>query len=143
MASRLTKEKNIGMAIEAMKEVVKERPKTGLIIVGDGPEREALELKTTNYKLKTNIIFENWTDDLASYYKTADLFLLTSNYEGYGRTIIEAMAANCPIVMTDVGLAGEVVKNYYNGIIVPAGDKKEMKEAILRSEEHTSELQSH
>src|SRR3989338_4343713 len=49
MVSRLTSEKNIGLAIDAMAEVVKKHPKAGLIIVGDGPEREALELKTKSY----------------------------------------------------------------------------------------------
>ena len=132
MASRLTKEKNIGMAIEAMREIIKKHPKTGLIIVGSGPEREELKSSVVSRQLSANIIFENWTDDLSSYYKTADLFLLTSNYEGYGRTVIEAMAANCPVIMADVGLAREFVKNYYNGIIVSVGGKKETEEAILK-----------
>ncbi len=130
MASRLTKEKNIGMAIEAMKGVVKQFPKTGLVIVGDGPEKN--KLKAESRKLKANVVFENWADDLASYYKTSDLFLLASNYEGYGRTIIEAMAASCAVVMTDVGIAGETIKDGYNGLVVPVGDVKKLEEAILK-----------
>ncbi|MBI2097858.1 MAG: glycosyltransferase family 4 protein [Candidatus Vogelbacteria bacterium] len=106
MASRFTREKNIGLAIEAMHEIVKFRPKTGLVIVGDGSEEK--KLKAKSYKLKANVIFEPWTDDLASYYKTADLFLVTSLYEGYGRTIIEALACGCQVVSTDVGVAREV-----------------------------------
>ena len=105
MASRLTREKNIGLAIEAMREIVKVRPKTGLVIVGRGPEEK--KLKAKSYKLQTNVIFEPWTDDLSSYYKTADLFLLTSLYEGYGMTLVEAEAAGCPIISTDVGVARE------------------------------------
>ena len=131
MASRLAKVKNIGLAIAAMREVVKEYPKTGLIIVGDGPEREALKSSAVSRRLSANIIFEPWTDDLPSYYKTADLFLLTSNYEGYGRTVAEAMAAGCLVVMTDVGVSGELVRDRYSGIVVPAGDKKKLAEAIL------------
>ena len=131
MASRLAKVKNIGLAIAAMREVVKEYPKAGLIIVGDGPEREALKSSVASRRLSANIIFEPWTDDLPSYYKTADLFLLTSNYEGYGRTVAEAMAAGCPVVMTDVGVSGELVRDRYSGIVVPAGDKKKLAEAIL------------
>ncbi len=130
MASRLTKEKNIGMAIKAMKGVIKQYPETGLIIVGDGPEKN--KLKAESRKLKANVVFENWTDDLASFYKTADLFLLTSNYEGYGRTVIEAMVANCPVVMTDVGIAGEIIKDGYSGLVVPVGNAKKLEEAILR-----------
>ncbi len=69
---------------------------------------------------------------MASYYKTADLFLLTSNYEGYGRTIIEAMAAGCPVVMTDVGIAGEIIKDGYDGSVVPVGDAKKLEESLLK-----------
>jgi putative flippase GtrA len=50
---------------------------------------------------------EPWCDDPASYYKTADCFLITSDYEGYGMTIVEALAAGCPVVSTDVGIAKE------------------------------------
>jgi glycosyltransferase involved in cell wall biosynthesis len=125
MASRLTKEKNIGLAIEAMKDVVKKHPKALLLIVGDGPEK-------SNLQLEQNVKFESAVDaqTLFSYYKTTDLFLLTSNYEGYGRTIIEAMAAGCPVVMTDVGLAGELLVDDLDGLVVPVGDKAALAEAI-------------
>ena len=57
-----------------------------------------------------NVIFEKWIDreTLFSYYKTVDLFLVTSLYEGYGMTLVEAQAAGCPIISTDVGVAREV-----------------------------------
>ena len=123
MASRLTREKNIGLAISAMGEIVKKYPKTGLVVVGSGPERSFLNLQPTTYNLQANVVFEDWSDDLASYYKTADIFLLTSNYEGYGRTAIEAMAGGCVVVMTDVGLAGDIIKHGENGLVFPVGDK--------------------
>lgn len=122
MASRLTKEKNIGLAIDAMGEVVKNYPKTGLIIVGDGPESEKLKTKSEKLKIKNNIIWEGWSNDLASYYKTADLFLLTSNYEGYGMAIVEALSVGLPVVMSDVGCAGEVLIHERNGLIFAVGD---------------------
>mgnify|MGYP001565613723 FL=1 len=106
MASRLTKEKNIDLAIELMPKFLKQNPKTGLIIVGSGPEEKKLKAKSA--KLKNNIIFEPWSDDLPSYYKTADLFLNTSWYEGYGMTLVEARAAGCPVLSTDVGVAREI-----------------------------------
>ena len=67
---------------------------------------------------------EPWTDDPFSYYKTADLFLLTSNYEGYGMAVVEAMAAGCPVIMTDVGLAGEVLIDKKDGLVVRSEIKK-------------------
>ncbi len=119
MASRLTKEKNIGLAIKTMRVVIKKYPEALLLIVGSGPERENIKYQISNLKLQDNVVIEDWSDDLSSYYKTADLFLLTSNYEGYGRTVIEAAACGLPVVMTDVGAAiGSVVAvNDRNGLI--------------------------
>ncbi len=130
MASRLSPEKNIPLALKAMKEIVTKYPKAGLIIVGSGSQEKSLKLQTTNYKLQTSVVFEGWQDDLASYYKTADLFLLTSNYEGYGMTIVEALSAGCPVVMTDVGCAGDVVQSGKNGLVVPVGDEKAIVTAV-------------
>lgn len=130
MASRLTKEKNIPIALSAIAEVIKKYPKAGLVIVGDGPKKESLKLQVSSFKLQESVVFEPWTDDLASYYKTADIFVLTSNYEGYGRTIIEAEAAGCPVIMTDVGIAGEVIKHGENGLIVPVGDAQALTDAM-------------
>ncbi|AKM83795.1 TPA: hypothetical protein DCZ46_00445 [Candidatus Campbellbacteria bacterium] len=110
MTCRLEKEKNISMAIKVMKKIIKKHPKAGLVIVGDGSLKRKLELSAIGYKLSASIIFEGWQKDLFSYYKTADLFLFTSNYEGYGMSLIEASASGCPILTTDVGLVGGVLK---------------------------------
>ncbi|MEK7647127.1 MAG: glycosyltransferase [Patescibacteria group bacterium] len=131
MASRLAREKNIGMAIKAVSKVLEGHPSVGLVIVGDGPEKENLQSQIANLKISKNIIIENWNDDLPSYYKTADLFLLTSNYEGYGMSVVEAMAAGCPAIMTDVGLAGEILADGVNGLVVPVGDAVRLGAAIL------------
>lgn len=127
MASRLTEEKNIPMATGVMGAIVKMFPKTLLFIAGKGPEEENIKYQIAKYKLENNVKIEEWTNNIISYYKTADLFLLTSNYEGYGRTIVEAMAAGCPVLMTDVGLAGSIVRSGYNGAVIPVGDKKSLE----------------
>lgn len=112
MASRLTREKNIEMAIDAMKEVSKKYPKVGLIIVGSGSEEQKLKLEVKNHELGVSVIFESWQSDLTSYYKTADAFLLTSKYEGFGMTLIEAIASDCPVISSDVGIVGNIlIKN--------------------------------
>jgi glycosyltransferase involved in cell wall biosynthesis len=126
MASRLTKEKNISLAIESMKEVSKQNPKVGLIIVGSGPEFENLKMLTAHCSLLTTVLFEPWTNDLASYYKTADIFLNTSWYEGYGMTLVEAAACGTPIISTDVGVAREV------SAVVVGWDTKTVASGILQ-----------
>jgi glycosyltransferase involved in cell wall biosynthesis len=131
MASRLTKEKNLNLALEAMRAVVPMFPKTGLVIVGDGPEEASLKKNRDKYDLRRNVVFENWTEDLPSYLKTADIYLLTSSYEGYGRTLVEAAASGCPIITTDVGLSGELLTPE-DVIVVPAKNVQALAEALMR-----------
>ena len=132
MASRLSPEKNIPLALEAMKEVIIEHPKAGLIIVGAGPEEQYLKDLVQKLGLEKNIMFEGWQENLDLYCHAADSFLLTSNYEGYGMVVVEALVAGCPVVMADVGCAGDVVHNGENGLVVPVGDREALVRAITR-----------
>ena len=129
---RLVSVKNIGMQIEAMREVVKSRPEAELWIAGDGMERKNLELRIKNYELGKNIKMLGWKNDLAPHYNMADAFLLTSNSEGWGMVVIGAAAAGLPIIMTDVGCAGEVIKNGESGLVIPVRDKEKLIEAMLK-----------
>ncbi len=135
MASRLTREKNIGMAIQALTDAKNANEtrmmRTLLLIVGDGPELEELKAKSEKLKIDANVKFESWTNDLISYYKTADLFLNTSNYEGYGRTIIEALAAGCPVISTNVGIAPEFIKASQSGIVIAPKDARGLSDALM------------
>lgn len=130
--ARLTKEKNIQLLINAFTDVAKECPSAKLIIVGTGPDKKTLELQAADYKLQDKVFFEDWTNDPISYYKTADLFVLSSNYEGYALSVVEAIVAGRPVVMTDVGCAGEVIKNNENSLVIPVGNRKALAEAIKK-----------
>lgn len=123
-ASRLTTEKNIPLALEVFTKLVAIYPQIGLVIVGSGPEEVNLKWAAKQLGVEKSVIFEAWQNDLFSYYKTADLFLLTSNYEGYGLTLVEAVASRCPVVSTDVGIASElfdIAESSKNGSVCPIG----------------------
>lgn len=139
MASRITREKNIGMAINAMGTIVKSYPKCALVIIGDGPKKNAIVSLAKTSNVTNNIIFLGWQNDLSSYYKGADIFLLTSNYEGYCMSVAEAMSLGKPIVMTDVGLAGELLVDNENGVVVPIGNSSKLAQTILHLIEHKEE----
>jgi len=124
------KEKNFSMLIDAMRIFVRINPRVLLVIVGAGPDRKNYESRVRNHGLEKSVMLEPWRNDLASFYKSFDLFVSSSNYEGWGRAVIEAMAAGLPVVMTDTGLAGEVVKNQENGIVVPVGDRRALSQAM-------------
>src|SRR3989338_550286 len=105
---RLEPEKNFSLLLDAWRAVVKKFPHVGLVIVGSGSLLGVLKLQVIRYKLQDSIIFEKWLDNLAPYYKTADVFLNTSLYEGYCLTRAEARAAGLSVISTDVGAAREL-----------------------------------
>ena len=123
MASRLTREKNIPLAIDAVREI----KGALLIIVGAGP------MKGVDGE---NVKWEGWQENLSGYYQSSDCFLLTSDYEGYGMAAAEALQHGLPVVMTDVGIAGEVVKNGENGLVVPVGNKEALVRALEKMREN-------
>lgn len=108
MVTRLESEKNVGMAIDAMKILNTKNSNAGLVIVGSGRLMEQLKKQAYNLKIEPKIAFMGWQTDLIPYYKGCDTFLVTSWYEGYGMVFKEAQAAGCRIVSTDVGIAREV-----------------------------------
>ena len=124
---RLVEIKNISLQIVVMKELIMGGEKIELHIVGSGPFEERLKEEARGL---SQIKFLGWQDELEKYYKEADAYLLTSDYEGWGMVIIEAASYGLPIIMTDVGCAGEVIKNEKSGIVIPVGDKEKLKEAM-------------
>ncbi len=121
VASRLTQEKRLTDAIDVVARLPKNL-KAGLVVVGDGPEKERLQRYARIQGVENRIKFVGWSDNLVSYYKTADVFLLTSAFEGYGRTLVEAALCKIPIVTTDVGVVGSVFEAQYDLSVCPVGD---------------------
>lgn len=132
MASRLTEEKDYPTALEAIAKARMQYSFIGLIIAGEGKQRKSLERQAEKLGISGAVQFVGWHNDLVSYYKTANVFLLTSRYEGYGRTLLEAAAAQVPIISTDVGLAGSVFKNEEHALICAQGDSDCLATNIIR-----------
>jgi len=137
MPTRLNKEKDIPMALKAIRGLIQTpfAQSALLLVIGDGPEKENLKLMTKDYGLSTsNVVFEDAVDfeTLISYYKTADVYLLTSVYEGGARAPRESLAAGLPVVMTDVAPANEDIIHNENGLVIPVGDSAELAKALVR-----------
>ncbi|MEK7649549.1 MAG: glycosyltransferase [Patescibacteria group bacterium] len=130
--SRLTREKNIALAIVAFCEVAKTAQDVVLKIVGDGPERVRLERLATHLGIRNRVVFLGWQGDIGDSLAGALGVLSTSWYEGFGLSILEAMAAGYPVVTTDVGIVGETLKDGISGLVVPPGDDKALANAMMR-----------
>lgn len=129
---RLTPEKNFHKLIRAFREVHRANGDAMLLIIGSGPERERLLSLARSLDLESAVVLLPWARDVVSYYKSADLYVQPSLYEGWGMAVIEAMASGKAVIMTDVGCAGEVLKDGESGVIVPSTDEQTLASAMLR-----------
>lgn len=129
--ARLYKEKGVDVLVRAFARVLKRIPTVKLVLVGEGPERSALGSLAKELGVFTSVEFAGHQTDIAPYLAAASLVVQPSYYEGWGLSITEAAAAGCPIVMTDVGCAGEVIIDKESGLVVPVGDDVRMADAIV------------
>ena len=122
VVARLSPEKNIGFAFTLLGELLKKYPKIGMVVVGDGPLEESLKSQVKSLRLEENVVFEGRQEDTVSYYKTANLFLQSSLYEGFGLALLEAVAAGCPSVSSDVGIAPELLNRKEYSFVCPVNN---------------------
>jgi glycosyltransferase involved in cell wall biosynthesis len=129
---RLDRLKGHDTLIEALRLLASTRPNVQLVLVGDGPERAALESRVAGARLESRVRFAGATSDVASYLSASDLFVLASNTEGMPGAILEAMALALPVVATAVGGTPEAVLDGETGLLVPPRDPLALASAIGR-----------
>jgi glycosyltransferase involved in cell wall biosynthesis len=122
MVSRLEKEKRIDVGIKAFAKCSEKFPNMGLIIVGDGSLKNKLRDLVYKLHVEKSVVFEGWSESVSAYFDLAEAYLLTSNYEGYAMSLVEAAIAKCPVITTNVGIADQFFKDGYNGFVCPVGD---------------------
>jgi len=145
-AARLDSIKNIPMLLNSFRIVLEKMPDTYLLIAGKGPERENLESISERSGIKDRVLFLGLRYDLPEIYPLFDVFALTSFTEGISITLLEAMAAGIPSVVTDVGGNSEVVVNGETGYLVPLGEEELMADRILtllKSPEKRNDMGAH
>lgn len=128
---RLTKQKGITHLLDAMKQVVKKYPDTTLVIAGDGPLEPELKQKAERLGIGRNVLFVGPRLDIPELLNLFDLYVLPSLWEGLPMVLLEAMAAGCPIVCTDVGGVSTAVTHEFNGLLVKPADPDALSSAIL------------
>ena len=115
---RLDHQKGFDVLIDALSFL----PRVTVVIVGDGPERSALERRAAKAGVQDRLLVTGWKEDVAPLLRGFDVFALPSRYEGLPLGLLEAMSAGLPIVATDVGSVAEAVEPEETGLLVPAGD---------------------
>lgn len=129
---RLVEQKGLIHLIDAMADVVKEYPKTGVLIAGKGKEKERLQKRARRLGLSGNVVFSGFIpeEQLPNLYSSADIFVLPSLWEVLGISLLEASACGVPLLASDVGGIPEVVEDGVNGFLFKAGDVKELAQKI-------------
>lgn len=116
---RLDAVKNLRLMLQAHCRVLERYPAARAVIVGDGPERAALQATAAELGIEHAVMFAGYRSDVRMLMPAFDVYLNTSNYEGVSLTILEAMAAGVPVVATRVGGNPEVVVDQETGVLVP------------------------
>lgn len=101
-------------------------------IVGDGPDRSAVEHALRRAGLEGRVRLVGDVDDPASYLERASIFVLSTRSEGMPMAVLEAMAAGLPVVASAVGGIPELVRDGHNGELVPPGDAEALGSALAR-----------
>jgi len=126
----LTPEKNMATAVRAYSLVVKRLPDVGMIVLGEGPQRGALEDVKLRLHLD-NLVLAGHREPVAPILKACDLFLLCSTSEGLNTSAIEAAACGLPLVVSNVGGLPEIAEEGYNGILCPPGRAERFAGAVV------------
>ena len=127
--SRIAPEKNVDYLAEALSIVAARRPDARILMVGDGPSREALERR-----LGPGARFVGYRSgqDLADHYAAADIFAFSSLTETFGNVVLEAMASGLPVVALRAGGVGETVRPGETGLLVePSEPPDRLADALL------------
>jgi glycosyltransferase involved in cell wall biosynthesis len=122
-------EKNHRLLLEAFARVARTRD-IRLMIVGEGPLRKEAESLVRQFGLGDRIAMPGFRANLWPIYASADLFALSSDSEGFGNVLVEAMATGLPVVSTDCAGPREVLENGKYGLLVPCDDAEALARAM-------------
>jgi glycosyltransferase involved in cell wall biosynthesis len=134
---RLSVEKDLPTLLKAFAELHRTRPATRLILAGEGPDRVRLESMARDLGLSGVVRLPGRTGQPLAWMRHAAVFVLASQYEGFGNVLIEALACGTPVVSTDCPVGPrELLDGGRLGTLVPVGDSFAMAQAIAEVLEH-------
>jgi glycosyltransferase involved in cell wall biosynthesis len=125
---RLSAEKRVDLLVEAVAALTT-RPRARLLVVGAGPERAGLEALATRNGMDPREVFAGFEQDVRGHLGEADVLVCPSDTEGTPRCVLEAMAAGCPVVATDVGGVPDMLAGGAGRVVQP-GNPDELRKAI-------------
>ncbi|WP_018410081.1 glycosyltransferase family 4 protein [Methyloversatilis thermotolerans] len=135
---RLAPEKNLSVLREAYRAAQVSGRQLKMVLVGDGPDRAALEQAWPD----VHFAGVQRGEELAAHYASADLFVFPSLTETFGNVVMEAMASGLPLVAFDYAAAAEMVHHGHNGLLAPLGDAARFVSLVCEASADASRCRS-
>lgn len=130
-AGRLISQKNQKMMIRAFASVYQKHPDYKLVIYGEGPRRQELEALISELDMEQNILLPGNISGIHEHLKSAEIFVLSSDYEGMPNALIEAMCLGLASISTKVSGATDLIQDHENGILTDVGSECQLEKAML------------
>lgn len=130
---RFDYQKGFDLLLKAFAPIASRYPEWGLTVVGDGEQRSKISNLVRNLSLQHQVYLPGRVDNPWTKLRTADIFVLSSRFEGFPNVLLEAMACGIPPVSFDCPSGpAEIITDNYNGILVPSENAEELALAIER-----------
>ncbi len=127
---RLEKQKNHRILIEAFSEIVKKYPEYELWIYGEGTLRNDLQSLSNKMGINNCVFLPGIAKNVHEQIADAQMFILSSDYEGLSNALMEAMMMGLPCISTNCAGSDELIEHNVNGLLVPVGDKKGLEASM-------------
>ncbi len=127
--------------LRSLKNVIKTHPHVKVLFVGSGPTEKNIKKIAKNLGLLEQVTFAGFRKDVPELYKILDLFVLTSNREGFPITLLEAMSSGIPTIVTNVGGNSDIICDRKNGFIIESNDAAELSRRIKNIIDHPEQVE--
>jgi len=132
-AGRLDRQKGFDWLIECFSELAKKHVDWNLVILGDGPLRTSLEGQVRTSGLERRVFLPGLVGNVGEWYELADLYVMSSRFEGFGNTLAEALAYGVAAVSFDCDTGPrDIIRHEVDGLLVPPGDIGALTTALDR-----------
>lgn len=118
--------------VKTAKAVIEAGVDAHFVAIGDGPSRKHVEEVIEEMQMTAHLTLLGFRDDIITLFPQLDVFLITSETEGLGTSILDAQVAGVPIVATEAGGIVEIVENEVNGLTAPVADYGALAQQLLR-----------